>query len=131
VTDRSIAPVLAVGGIPGAYSAVSGGADGVCFIREVQRRAQMAAPAGYAAQDSEPNIVAELVRNAQRSLQPDFMTAFVLEGSFAQRALRGCGFRWTVKGGANFVANALAPDLPLDPTKLASWSLSLCDLEFF
>jgi hypothetical protein len=76
-------------------------------------------------------LAAELVRKAQRTFKPDFMTAFVPPCPFERRALRGCGFRWTVKGGSNFVANPLAPDLPLDPTKLANWSLSLCDLEFF
>jgi GNAT superfamily N-acetyltransferase len=135
VTDRSIAYLWwRFGSHPVyAYSAVSAGeVDGVCFIREVQRGGlRWLLLEDMLLRSPEPSIVVELVRNAQRSFQPDFMTAFVPEGSFSQRALRRCGFRWTVKGGANFVANALAPDLPLDPTKLANWSLSLCDLEFF
>jgi hypothetical protein len=79
----------------------------------------------------DPKIAAELVRKAERAFKPDFMTAFLPPGSFEHRALRACGFRWAAKGGANFVANGLTPDLPLDPARLANWSLSLCDLEFF
>lgn len=135
VTDRSM-PYLSwrFGHHPVyAYSAVTAGdADGVCFLRQVERGGlKWLLVQDMLLRSPEPKIAAELVRNAQRSFRPDFMTAFVPEGSFQQRALRACGFRWTVKGGTNFVANALAPDLPLDPTKLANWSLSLCDLEFF
>ena len=104
VTDRSIAYLSwRFGSHPVyAYSAVSvGDADGVCFIREVQRGGlRWLLLQEMLLRSPEPNIVAELVRNAQRSFQPDFMTAFVPEGSFAQRALRACGFRWTVKGGS-------------------------------
>jgi hypothetical protein len=110
----------------------AGEAAGVCFFRQVERGGlRWLLLQDMLLRSPDPKIAAELVRNAQRTFKPDFMTAFVPPGSFERRALRACGFRWTLKGGSNFVANALAPDLPLDPTRLASWSLSLCDLEFF
>jgi GNAT superfamily N-acetyltransferase len=135
VTDRSVAYLAwRFGSHPVyAYSAVTvGGADGVGFFRQIERGGlRWLLLQEMLLRSPDPKIAAELVRKAQRTFKPDFMTAFVPPGSFERRALRACGFRWTVKGGSNFVANALAPDLPLDPTRLASWSLSLCDLEFF
>jgi GNAT superfamily N-acetyltransferase len=135
VTDRSVAYLAwRFGNHPVyAYAAVTAGdADGACFIRQVERGGlRWLLLEDMLLRSPERNIVAQLVKSAERSFRPDFMTAFVPPGSFQQEALRACGFRWTVKGGTNFVAHALVPDLALDPTKLANWSLSLCDLEFF
>jgi GNAT superfamily N-acetyltransferase len=135
VTDRSVAYLAwRFGSHPVyAYTAVTlGAAEGVGFFRQVERGGlRWLLLQDMLLGSPDPKIAAELVRNAERSFRPDFMTAFVPPGSFQERALRACGFRWKIKGGTNFVANALAPDLPLDPTRLANWSLSLCDLEFF
>jgi GNAT superfamily N-acetyltransferase len=135
VTDRSVAHLAwRFGSHPVyTYSAVTtGDVDGVCFLREVERGGlRWLLLQDMLLRGPEPKIAAELIRNAERTFKPDFMTAFVPPGSFQERALAACGFRWKIKGGTNFVANAVAPDLPLDPTRLANWSLSLCDLEFF
>jgi GNAT superfamily N-acetyltransferase len=135
VTDRSVAYLSwRFGSHPVyAYAAVTAGdAEGVCFVRRVERGGlRWLLLQDMLLRGPEPKIVAELVRNVQETFKPDFMTTFVPPGSFQQRALRACGFRWTLKGGTNFVANALVSNLPLDPTDLTNWSLSLCDLEFF
>jgi hypothetical protein len=135
VTDRSVAYLAwRFGSHPVyAYTAVTAGAaDGVGLFRQVERGGlRWLLLQEMLLGSPDPKIAAELVRNAQQTFKPDFMTAFVPPGSSQERALRACGFRWTMKGGTNFVANALATDLPLDPTSLANWSLSLCDLEFF
>ena len=135
VTERSIAHLSwRFGSHPVyAYSAVTAGqGDGVCFVRQVERGGlRWLLLQDMLLSTPDPKIAAELIRRAERTFKPDFLTAFLPPGSFEHRALRACGFRWAVKGGANFVAKGLTPDLPLDPSRLANWSLAMCDLEFF
>lgn len=70
-----------------------------------------------------------LLRRVARAASADHITCSAPRPSTVARSLPRTGFV-PVPGGIPFVVNPLA-DLPVDPTDLGNWSLSLGDVEVF
>jgi hypothetical protein len=68
-----------------------------------------------------------LIGSVARSTRTDYVTFSFPVSSHVERASR----RWSVRApsGMTLVVNTLKDDLDPDPTQLASWALSLGDLE--
>lgn len=71
-----------------------------------------------------------LLREVVHAAPVDHVTCSLPAGSVAGRAARRCGFL-PAPEGMTFVVNTLRPDVEPPPTNLASWALSLGDLEVF
>lgn len=81
--------------------------------------------------DDDPRPARALLRSVARSIEPDYVIAAAPRGSFHDRLLRGAGFLPAPKRyGLRLTARPLAwPATNPDVTALASWGLSLGDIE--
>lgn len=73
----------------------------------------------------------ELLQNMKSMLNADYVICYFAEESPIRKILDGNRF-WTVpRLGMDFTTRPLSREIPIDPSNLSSWSLSMGDLELF